>query len=378
MVVAALLTVSLLGLPLLSPAPAYATDKLKAAIEATPQGTDKGQIDPKAEPGYMGIPGGPQVNLFLALLWSIFVGWIFSTVGAFGGVLAGVGHITIFGLANYAKSFKETSPDMSRLLTDSIRVSNQWLVGLSGLISSYNYYKMGRLVLPLALCLGLGSIAGASLVPMLTAGKVNLSSYVGYFGLAVLLLGCFLLYKITPMGQASNRKAKDAACAFEKAVKEKKDCVEAGVKVVKWSAGKIVFTFYGVEFSFNPILPVLGGFVISAMASFLGVGGGFLLVPFMTALVGLPMFIVAGTSALAVLISMITSIFGYMFLNSVPVAWGLIGAELVGIFIGSVLGPRTSKYIPEKFLQILFIVLAFYVGIGYTTKGFLGKSIFPI
>ena len=57
--------------------------------------------------------------------------------------------------------------------------------------------------------------------------------------------------------------------------------------------------------------------------------------------------------------------------------WGFIGAELVGIFIGSMIGPRTSKYIPDKVLQIIFIVLAIYVGVRYTTKGFLGYSIVP-
>ena len=70
-------------------------------------------------------------------------GWIFSTVGAFGGIMAGVGHITVFGLADYGKAFKKTSPTLNKLITDSIRVSNQWLVGLSAAVSSFNYYKMG-------------------------------------------------------------------------------------------------------------------------------------------------------------------------------------------------------------------------------------------
>ena len=94
---------------------------------------------------------------------------------------------------------------------------------------------------------------------------------------------------------------------------------DAGVKDVKISLSQIVFTFYGVEFKFNPILPVIGGLIIASLASFLGIGGGFLLVPFMTAVVGLPMFIVAGTSALTVLLGMIVSIFSYMFLKSVPI-----------------------------------------------------------
>ena len=155
------------------------------------------------------------------------------------------------------------------------------------------------------------------------------------------------------------------------------DLAAQGVKIKTFTPTKCVFTFFGVEFTFNPVIPVIGGFFIAALASFLGVGGGFLLVPFLTSVAGLPMYLVAGTSAMAVFVGMINSIASYMMLKGTPVEWGLIGAELVGIVIGSMIGPRTSKYIPEKALKIIFIVLAFYVGIRYMSKGFLGHSLVP-
>ena len=130
-------------------------------------------------------------------------------------------------------------------------------------------------------------------------------------------------------------------------------------------------------FSFKAYVPMLGGIFIAALASFLGIGGGFLFVPFLTSVAGLPMFLVAGTSALVVLVGMIVSIFSYMVGKGVVIYWGLIGAELVGIFVGSMIGPRTSKYIPDIWLKRLFVLLAFYIGIRYTTKGFLGYSIVP-
>ena len=152
---------------------------------------------------------------------------------------------------------------------------------------------------------------------------------------------------------------------------------EQGVKVKQWGLGKVIFTFYGVEFSFRPIVPVIGGFFIAALASFPGIGGGFLFVPFLTSIAGLPMFLVAGTSALTVLVGMIISIVTYMLVKGVPVFWPLIGVELIGIFVGSMIGPRTSKYIPDIWLKRIFVVLALYVGLRYTTKGFLGYSIVP-
>jgi uncharacterized membrane protein YfcA len=369
-----------IGFLILSTEPALA-GKLEDAIAKTPQGAGKGMIDPKASPGFMGIPGAPKPFWLYGILWGVWVGWIFSSVGAFGGIMAGVGHITVFGLGDYAKTFKDTNPALNKLLTDSIRTSNQYLVALSAFISSLTYYRMGRLVLPLGICLAAGGIAGAYLIPVLTAGKINLSQYVGYFGLTVLVIGAFLLYETTPAGQASKKAAKEAAAAFEKqhitGGGGNDPTVKGGVHVTGWSATRVSFTFYGVEFSFNPIYPLLGGFVIAGISAFIGVGGGFLYVPFLTSIVGLPMYIVAGTSALAVLISMITSIFTFMFVKGVPVDLPFIGVELVGIFLGSILGPMTSNRIPDIWLKRIFVVLAIYVGIGYTTKGFLGYSIFP-
>lgn len=361
--------------------PAFA-DRLAEAISQTPVGTEAGQINKDLAQGFLGIPGGPSINLIIGFVWAIWVGWIFSTVGAFGGIMAGVGHITIYGFGDYAGTFKKSSPVLNKLITDSIRVSNQWLVGTSGAISSFNYYRMGRLVLPLALCLAIGSIAGSYLVPWLSAGKISLKSYIGYFGLFVLFLGCYLLYETTPRGQAGKKQAKAAAKAFEASIKEEKeggqtDTSSKGVKIVSFSLLKCVFTFYGVEFSFNPLVPVVGGFIIASLASFLGVGGGFLLVPFLTSVAGLPMYLVAGTSALAVLIGMTTSIFTYMVIKDTPVFWPLIGVELLGVLVGSFIGPRTSKYIPDVWLKRIFVVLAFYVGIRYASKGFLGVSLLP-
>ncbi len=359
---------------LVGPDNAFA-DKLADAIAKAPEGAGKGQIDPKGAPGYLGIPGGPDISLIVGLLWAIWVGWIFSTVGAFGGIMAGVGHMTIYGLGDYAKTFKTTAPDLNKFLTDSLRVSNQWLVGLSALVSSINYGRQKRLVTALGFFLGIGALFATLLIVFTTAGKIKFSQYQGWFGLCVFVIGGFMIYEMTPKGQASKKKAQEAAKAFESSIKEKKDITDQGIKTVKWSLIETEFSFFGQTFTFSPIWAFVGGFFISAIASFLGVGGGFLYVPFLTSVVGLPMFVVAGTSALSVLIGMIFAIFNFMVLKGVQVYWPMIGAELVGIFIGSMIGPRTGKYIPAKVLKGIFIALAIFIGLRYTLRGFFGINI---
>jgi uncharacterized membrane protein YfcA len=342
-------------------------DAIREAIAAK-------KIDPAAKPGLLGMPGGPEVNPFLAVLWAVWVGWIFSTVGAFGGIMANVGHISVFGLGDYAASFGKTLK-VNKLVTDSIRVSNQWLVGTSALISSFKYATLGRIVLPLGVALGIGSIAGSILTPLLTQGKVDFRAYVGYFGIFVLLLGCYLFYETTPRALAKKKTAAAAAKAFEESAKKHDVTTQGKVKLVSFVFPRVVFTFYGVEFAFNVFLPVVGGFAIASIASFLGVGGGFLLVPFLTSISQLPMYLAAGTSAFAVLVGMTTSIATFMF-GGTPIHWPLVGLELAGIVAGSWIGPITSKYFSDIWLKRLFIVIALIVGVNYVLRGFFGIRLF--
>ncbi|MCY0866688.1 MAG: hypothetical protein OWQ49_03940 [Aquificaceae bacterium] len=58
------------------------------------------------------------------------MGLIFSTVGAAGGILAGVGHLSIFGIRD----------------ANLVKFYNQFLVALSPLISLPLYLKQKRVV----------------------------------------------------------------------------------------------------------------------------------------------------------------------------------------------------------------------------------------
>ena len=88
---------------------------------------------------------GVDANPISLLLWGIFVGYVFTSVGAAGGILAGVGHMSIFGLKN----------------ANMIKPMNQILTLVSPIVGTPLYLREKRIVVPTAVALGLGGIIGA-------------------------------------------------------------------------------------------------------------------------------------------------------------------------------------------------------------------------
>jgi len=58
-----------------------------------------------------------------------------------------------------------------------------------------------------------------------------------------------------------------------------------------------------------------------------------------------------------------------------PIEWSLIGLELVGVTLGSIVGPLTSKYLSDSLMKRIFIGLSLYIGVGYLLAGFYGIKI---
>ena len=106
------------------------------------------------------------------------------------------------------------------------------------------------------------------------------------------------------------------------------------------------------------------GVFIGVLGSALGVGGGFLLVPFMASVMGLPMFVIAATAATAVVISSLTSVANYLRLG-VDLDWTLLGLTLLGVAVGSWLGPRLSRFMKERWLKGFLTLVLLGIGLRY-------------
>jgi Sulfite exporter TauE/SafE. len=117
----------------------------------------------------------------------------------------------------------------------------------------------------------------------------------------------------------------------------------------------------------SPALLFFGGFLIAVLASIFGVGGGFLIVPFLTDGIGIPVFLAAGISMLVVLISSITSVSNYLRMG-IHVVVLILLVELAGIIVDSRLGPKISKHLNDKALKYSLMVLLAFIGVYYVFK----------
>lgn len=113
-----------------------------------------------------------------------------------------------------------------------------------------------------------------------------------------------------------------------------------------------------------PYLRVLyDGFFVGALTGIVGVGGGFLIVPALTLLVGLPMKGAIGTSLLVVAMNAIAGLSGYS--QHVSLDLQLTGMVVGGAITGSAIGAFLSGYIKPAMLRSVFGVMVILVA-GYT------------
>lgn len=121
---------------------------------------------------------------------------------------------------------------------------------------------------------------------------------------------------------------------------------------------------------YNFPLISLEGLVVGAITGFVGAGGGFLIIPALVILVGIPMKIAVGTS---LLIISFKSLFGFIgdLTSGQIMDWNLLviisAVSIVGILIGTYL----SKFIPGKKLQPAFGWFTLLMGLFILYKQFI-------
>lgn len=299
-----------------------------------------------------------EFNPYLAFGWSMFAGFIMAMGAGGGGILAGIGHISVLGIGD---------PNM-------IKVVNQILEFASRVFSVPMYHRQRRLIWPLAISFGIGAPLGAIAGAWFSKQYLSdMESYKTVFGALVALVAARVLYEGWASGAKKNarlQKANAASDRLRKAYDKERGSVGAsqaealGPRSVHISWRRVTIDCSGEPFSFNPTAAAAGGFAISFVGSSIGVGGGFLVAPFMASILLFPMFLVVGTALVALMVPLFVSVVTYILLQ-VQVDWWLVGIEVPGIILGSLLGPVVNRRMNEKALKTFVAIILVGIGIYY-------------
>jgi uncharacterized protein len=97
---------------------------------------------------------------------------------------------------------------------------------------------------------------------------------------------------------------------------------------------------------------LLMGLAVGLVTGTVGAGGGFLVVPALALLGGLPMTVAVGTSLLVITMNSAAGLAGH--LSTLPIDWTLAGAVTAAAVLGSLLGTRLTQHIDPDVLRRAF------------------------
>jgi uncharacterized protein len=140
----------------------------------------------------------------------------------------------------------------------------------------------------------------------------------------------------------------------------------------------------GMVERFRPNLGAVSvsGIAVGFLTGFLGVGGGFLIVPCIVLILRMPMRSAIPTSLLVIAINCASSLIGPMLMGQAgravaAIDWGVAGLFLAGGLAGSWIGSSVAAKLDQRALKRVFAVFVFAVGlvIAGSTTGLLPLSV---
>ncbi len=299
--------------------------------------------------------GFRYMNPLWIVIGAIAVGTYFSMIGAAGGML----------MAAFQVLVVNTMGPVGVNAANVLKPSNMALTLFSPLGSFYRFAVVERRVAwPVGISFGVGIFIGSIWLGKYVSAMLPMQAYKEWLAVLVVIMGIKTLTEMTPKAMAKRKNIKAMTQKFNAAVKKAKETGEAmemgSIEPVKTGLTDYRFKFWGEEFTINPLLFAFLGIIIGIVSRSFGIGGGFLLVPAMTTLGALPMYVAVPISLIGTCFSSIGSFLGYVMIGYWP-DWVLAGAIVIGGFAGGMLGSRAQKLFSEMQLKVVLAITLFFL-----------------
>jgi len=305
--------------------------------------------------GFWLTKGYRYMNPLWIIIGAIAVGTYFSMIGAAGGMLMGAFQALVV----------QTAGPVGVNAANVLRPSNIALTLFSPLGSFYRFAVVEkRVAWPVGLSFGAGIFIGSIWLGKYVTQYVSMTAYKEWLGVLVVIMGVKTLMEMSPASMNKRKNIKAMTQKFNAAVKKAKETGEAmemgSIEPIKSGIMDYRFKFWGEEFRINPLLFAILGIIVGIVSRAFGIGGGFLLVPMMTTIAALPMYVAVPISLIGTCFSSVGSFIGYVMNGYLPDIM-LAVAIIIGGFAGGMLGSRCQKMFSEKTLKIILACTLFFL-----------------
>jgi len=289
--------------------------------------------------------GNVYMNPLVVFGGAFVIGILFVIMGAAGGLFTAAYQITVIG----------TKGPIGINAGNTIKPTNLFLTLCSPLTGLVTYMKEKRFATPVAIPFVIGIITGAFFIgPPLSAKYLNLAAFKFYLGIICLVIGIKLFTESLPSAIEKKKAMKAIVQKFNKAIKEAKESGKAmemgSIEFEKFNFIKFDMQFWGETFVAKPLMMLIGGVIMGIIASSFGVGGGFMFMPFMTTMVGYPMYLAVPIALSGAFGTSIGGIAKYVTMGYQP-DWIMAALIAGGAMCGGVIGPKIQRKLPEIFLK---------------------------
>ena len=294
-----------------------------------------------------------NVDIFLLLFLSLAVGILSGLFGVGGGFL-----MTPFLIFMGIPPVYAVPNEVNNILATSVSGS------LTHWYKNTLDYKMGLMIVS-------GGVAGT----LLGITTFSYFSEIGKISLIISLLYMYLLAIVGTLMLIEGIKEKNR--------QKKKVSVKQKLHEHNWLQGlPLRMRFHKSKLYESAITPISLGLIVGFVASMMGIGGAFLMVPAMIYIVGMPVKLIPGTSLfVTIFISAIVTILHSFNYGTIDLF--LVIPLILGSIIGVQLGQKLGQFLDSTELKSLFamLLLAVSIAIGYDSffrdkdKSFNGEQI---
>ncbi len=253
----------------------------------------------------------------------------------------------------------------------------------------YRYIKEGRMAWPLTWIVVIGTLPGVFFGAYIRILYLpDPKAFKLFMGLVLLYLGYRLLSEVLGWNKKVKEQNELMQKKFAEQVAKKKEensgrlaaglPAEAVVKTKTVSWKKIEYEFWGETYSFSTTAILSLALVVGFIGGIYGIGGGAIISPFCVAVLGLPVYTVAGAALAGTFITSIAGVVYYHILATTAIAsqvavapdWQLGALFGIGGLLGTYVGARIQKFMPDKVIKVILTILILFLAFGYISQYF--------